>query len=88
MFLLLFFCVFFFSFLLLSESVRDPVELFPILGHPYSNDGPAIPSIGIFRCPNYKQKWVSKVNKHRLQTTAHESMKLLLRRRNVAAYLS
>ena len=38
------------------ESVSDPVGLypllFPVLGHPYCNNGPAMPNIGIFRCPN------------------------------------
>ena len=45
--------------LVFPESISDMVELIPILGHPYSNNGSAMPSIGIFHCPNnYKKKWV------------------------------
>ena len=38
-----------------SESISGLVELFPILGHPYSNNGPAMPYIGIVHCPKISE---------------------------------
>ena len=38
--------------LVFPQSISHPVELFPTLGHSHPNNGPAMSSIGIFRCPN------------------------------------
>ena len=38
--------------LVFPELISDLVEFIADTGHPYSNNGPAMRYIGIFRCPN------------------------------------